>query len=71
MWISQGEYEDSFSADLKKRQFYADSDEAIEYAQEALEEIIAALSQHTTFNSSVSREKDHKSGYLLFYLTVI
>jgi hypothetical protein len=31
-------------------------DEAIEFAQEALEEILAALSSHNTFRRSLSKE---------------
>jgi len=37
-----------------------DSDEAIEFAQEALEEIIAALSHHSTLKRALSREKEDK-----------
>jgi hypothetical protein len=51
----QGEYED-----FKNRQFLDDSDEAIEFAQEALEEIIAALSHHSTLKRALSREKEDK-----------
>ena len=52
----QGKYED-----FKNRQFFDDSDdEAIEFAQEALEEIIAALSHHSTLKRALSREKEEK-----------